>query len=190
MNRLHRRFCASRRWAEYVRDDMVPSDLQGVELGDDPLEIGPGPGLTTGVLHRQAPKLTAIEIDEALAQSLRERMPPDRVEVVRGDASAMPFESDRFSAALCFTMLHHVPTTHLQDKLFAEAHRVLRPGAVFVGSDSDPGRFDLGFRLLHINDTMNVVPPDTLAPRLEAAGFDSIEVRRTGDRRVWWRATA
>ena len=34
-------------------------------------------------------------------------------------------------------MLHHVPTDRLQDRLFAEAFRVLRPGGVFAG---DRGR--------------------------------------------------
>jgi len=173
-----------------VREGIVPADLEGVELGDDVLEIGPGPGLTTDVLQARVPRLTAIEIDASLAESLRRRMPRERVEVVRGDASAMPFGDDRFSAPVCFTMLHHVPTAEMQDKLFAEAARVLRPGAVFAGSDSAPGRFGLRFRLLHIGDVMNLVPPDTLAERLETAGFGSVEVRRTRDRRVRWRAVA
>ena len=85
-----------------MRGEMVPEDLQEVELGDDVLEIGPGPGLTTEVLKERVPKLTAIEIDTALAQSLQERMAPGRVKIVCGDASAMPFQDDRFSAAVCF----------------------------------------------------------------------------------------
>ncbi len=190
MNRLHRRYCASGRWAEVVRGQILPLDLEGVDLGDDLLEIGPGPGLTTELLHPRVPRLTAIEIDGALASSLRDRMPGERVEVVTGDASSMPFDSDRFSAAVCFTMLHHVPEAGLQDRLFAETCRVLRPGGVFAGSDSNPGRFSLGFRLLHIGDVMNLVPPETLGARLEAAGFDSIHVRRGGDGRVRWRAVA
>jgi SAM-dependent methyltransferase len=189
MNRIHRRICSSRHWAERVRDEIVPGGIEGVDLGDDLLEIGPGPGLTTDLLQARVPKLTAIEIDPALARSLADRMPADRVEVVCGDASAMPFADDRFSAAVCFTMLHHVPTAELQDNLFAETRRVLRRGASFVGSDSNPGRFAIGFRLIHINDTMALVPPETLGARLERAGFSSVEVRSTRDR-VWWRAIA
>jgi SAM-dependent methyltransferase len=189
MNRLHRRYCAGRGWAKQVREEIVPGDLDGIELGDDVLEIGPGPGLTTDLLHPHVPRLTAIEIDEQLAGSLRERLPAGRVEVVTGDASAMPFEDGRFSAAVCFTMLHHVPRAELQDELFAETRRVLRPGGVFAGSDSNPGRFGLAFRLLHIGDVMNLVPPETLGSRLEAAGFDSVEVK-WADGRVRWRAVA
>jgi ubiquinone/menaquinone biosynthesis C-methylase UbiE len=190
MNWLHRRYCASRAWATRVRDEILPSDLEGVELGEDVLEIGPGPGLTTELLHPRVPRLTAIEIDDALADSLRERVPSDRVEVVTGDATAMPFEDGRFSSAVCFTMLHHVPRPELQDRLFAETCRVLRPGGVFAGSDSSSERRDLRFRLLHIGDVMNLVPPETLRARLEAAGFDSVEVERAGGGRVRWRAVA
>jgi SAM-dependent methyltransferase len=167
----------------------VPGDLDGIELGDDVLEIGPGPGLTTDLLHPRVPRLTAIEIDAQLAASLRERMPAGRVDVVTGDASAMPFKDGRFSAAVCFTMLHHVPRPELQDRLFAETRRVLRRGGVFAGSDSNPGRFRLAFRLLHIGDVMNLVPPETLGARLEAAGFDSVDVQWP-DGRVRWRAVA
>ena len=33
-------------------------------------------------------------------------------------------------------MLHHVPSPALQDRVFSEARRVLRPGGVFVATDS------------------------------------------------------
>jgi ubiquinone/menaquinone biosynthesis C-methylase UbiE len=190
MNWLHRRYCASRAWAARVRDEILPGDLQGVELGEDVLEIGPGPGLTTELLRSRVPRLTALEIDTALAESLRARLQDERVEVVTGDASAMPFEDGRFSAAVCFTMLHHVPRAELQDRLFAETRRVLRPGGIFAGSDSSPARLGLRFRLLHIGDVMNLVPPETLGARLERAGFQAVEVRTTGDGRFRWRAVA
>jgi hypothetical protein len=65
-------------------------------------------------------------------------------------------------------MLHHVPTPAEQDRLFAEAARVLRPGGTFAGIDS---RLSLRFRLIHVGDTMTVVDPDALPARLAAAGL-------------------
>jgi hypothetical protein len=83
-------------------------------------------------------------------------------------------------------MLHHVPTAALQDALFAETHRVLRPGATFAGSDSSGE--GLRFRLLHLHDTMTPVDPATLASRLEAAGFHDVKV--TPGARTRFRAVA
>ena len=66
MNRLHRWYCRSGAWAATVRDEL-PRVLRGVELGDEVLEVGPGPGLTTDLLRTRVPRLTAIEIDPQLA---------------------------------------------------------------------------------------------------------------------------
>jgi hypothetical protein len=80
-----------------------------------------------------------------------------------------------------------VPTAELQDCLFAEACRVLRPGGVFAGCDSQGGT--LLFRLIHIGDTMNLIDSGTLGSRLEAAGFREVDVRRPPGR-VSFRAVA
>jgi len=166
MNFMHRRICSSDRWSADVAGRM-PRYLQGVDLGEDVLEIGPGFGATTRALAPLVPRLTAVEIDEPSARRLRADF-GDRVDVVHGDGSALPFPDGRFSAVVCFTMLHHVPSPALQDALFAEAHRVLRPGGVFRGVDSLP---NLRFRLLHLGDTMVPVDPGTLPDRLRRAGF-------------------
>lgn len=91
-----------------------------------------------------------------------------------GSGTDMPFPDEHFSAAACFTMLHHVPSEAEQDRLFGEVRRVLRPGAPFAGTDST-GR-GLGFALLHIGDTKVVLDPATLGQRLEAAGFENVDV--------------
>lgn len=172
MNRFHRRYCASRKWAARVESSLLPWGLKGVDLGTDVLEVGPGLGVTTRVLAERVPSLAALEIDEGFAERLRHQL-GDTVRVTHGDGAAMPFRGDSFSGVVCFTMLHHVPSPSLQDKLFAEACRVLRPGGVFAGTDSQPS---LRFRLIHLFDTMTVVDPATLPDRLEAAGFTDVHV--------------
>ena len=84
-----------------------------------------------------------------------------------------PFPDDSFSGAVCFTMLHHVPSPELQDKLLAETARVLKPGATFTGSDS---RTSLRWRLFHVMDTCVAVDPATFQARLERAGFTDVRV--------------
>ena len=178
MNLLHRRACRSASWGKVVEQHIIPWTLEGVALGDDALEIGPGPGLTTDVLRTLVERLTCVEIDGRLAVSLAERMDGLNVKVVEGDATALPFPAGSFSSAVSLTMLHHVPSPGLQDRLLAEVRRVLRPGAWFAGTDS---RTSLRWRLYHLFDTCVPVDPETLGGRLTAAGF----VGATVDSNPW-----
>ena len=178
MNRLHHWYCSREVWKRHVREDLVPVALDGLELGEHALEVGPGFGPATEVLAQRVPNLTALEVDQGLAGSLRYRM-GGSVEVVSGDGTAMPFDDESFSSAACFTMLHHVPSREAQDRLFAEVRRVLHPGGVFAGTDST-GR-GVGFALLHIGDTRVVIEPRRLGERLVAAGFARAEVSASRD---------
>jgi SAM-dependent methyltransferase len=180
VNRFHRWYCGSPGWASLVQTTLVPAVLEGTKLGPRVLEIGPGPGLTTKVLAGVAAELTAVEIDPALARATRHRVPA--AHVAQGDATRMPFADATFSAVVCLTMLHHLPTPELQDRLFAEVHRVLAPGGVFCGSDN-PGR-GLKFRLIHLGDNRTIVDPSTLGSRLHGAGFGQARIR-TGSRIVF-----
>jgi hypothetical protein len=83
----------------------------------------------------------------------------------------------RFTGAIACTMLHHVPSPALQDRLFVQVRRALRPGAIFVGSDS---LSSMAFRLIHLFDTLVPVEPAGLTARLEAAGFRSVRVDVAG----------
>jgi SAM-dependent methyltransferase len=151
-----------------LQKDLVPWIEAAGILGDDVLEIGPGPGLTTDILRPRVTRLTAIEVDPTLAEPLRRRLAGTNVDVICGDATTTGFPSNRFSSATCFSMLHHVPTPARQDELLGEVHRVLRPGALFIGVDSR----DLDvIRAGHVDDTFVPVDPDTLADRLAAIGF-------------------
>jgi len=175
MNERHLQRCASAEWAQTVRDEILPWAVGARDLGDDVLEVGPGPGLTTDELRRRVPRLTAVEVDVHLAEALARRLADTNVEVVRGDGAALPFTDGRFTAATCFTMLHHVESPEHQDRLLAELRRVLRPGGVLVGVDTIDHP---EWRELHVDDTCVPVDPDTLAGRLAQAGFVGIEVER------------
>jgi ubiquinone/menaquinone biosynthesis C-methylase UbiE len=156
-----------------VETRVIPWVLEGIDMGADVLEVGPGPGVTTRLLHTRFERLTCVEIDRGFAASLTRRMRGKNVTVVRADATAMSFPDEKFDGALSFTMLHHVSSPALQDRLLAEVARVLRPGGIFAGVDS---LYSRGFRLLHLFDTMVVVDPSSFPRRLEAAGFVDVQV--------------
>jgi len=190
MNRVHNLVCSSGWWARRAEHELVPFGVAGVTPGEDVLEIGPGFGATTRVLAPKVPRLTVLELDPGYCERLRRELGngggPPAVTVIQGDATALPFPDGRFSAVLCFTMLHHIPSVALQDRAFGEITRVLRAGGTFAGTDS----IGVGwlFKTIHLGDTLNLIDPDALPGRLSAAGLESIEVKR-GGRSFRWRAT-
>ncbi len=173
MNLIHAWICNSAGWRRKVAQEVLPWTLEGIELGGELLEIGPGYGATTELLCTRASHLTCVELDERLAERLRHRTAGRNVTVLCQDAIHMRLPDAAFDGVLCFTMLHHVPSAALQDRMLAEVARVLRPGGTFAGRDS---RYSLRFRLLHLFDTMTVVDPEGFPERLRAAGFTGVQI--------------
>ena len=175
MNGVHNLICSSRWWSRRVQSKLVPWGVAGIDLTGVVLEIGPGFGATTRELAARTGSLTVVEQDERYCQKLRSGFDGE-VDVVHGDATALPFEDGRFSAVVCFTMLHHVPERELQDQVFGEVARVLAPGGWFAGTDS-VGTGAL-FKLIHVGDTLLPIDPHELPARLLAAGLDRPAVDR------------
>jgi SAM-dependent methyltransferase len=173
MNRFHHWYCRSSVWKRRVETELMPWALNGATLLEPALEIGPGSGITTEYLRARVKSLTALERDPLLASKLRQCFSRTNVRVIEGDATAMPFEYGAFRVVFCFTMLHHVPSIALQDRLVAEAFRVLTPGGLFVGTDS---RMTLRMKLFHWFDTMVIIDPKTFPMRLRRAGFTDARV--------------
>lgn len=93
--------------------------------------------------------------------------------VIEGDAKALEFDSDRFSAVTAFSVLHHVPTAAEQDRILGEIFRVLAPGRGIFATDSR----DLELiRDAHRDDTFVPLPIDTLTTRLEGLGFVDVDL--------------
>lgn len=123
-------------------------------------------------------------LDDDLATALQERMRGTNVDVLHADATSTGLPTGKFSTVLCFSMLHHMTTPELQDQLFAEVGRLLRPGGIFVGVDALDSEF---MRDAHIDDTFLPVGPDSITARFTAAGLDDTVVE-PGDYQFRFRA--
>jgi SAM-dependent methyltransferase len=166
---------ASPRGAEMLERELRPWVTSVIDLGDDVCEIGPGPGLATDLLRQRTPRLTAVEIDRPLAEQLAERLAGTNVEVVNANAGDTGCPDGRFSAVACFGVLHHVESAAVQDQIFRELFRALRPGGAPVGSD---GYDNQGTRQAHEDDLFVPIDPQALPDRLGAIGFTDVAVGR------------
>jgi SAM-dependent methyltransferase len=170
MNENHR-CCAGPEWAEYLQTEVLPAVTRDVDLGRELIEVGPGPGASTDWLRDRVERLVAVELEPEAAAALAARFGGTNVEVVNADATALPFPDNAFDSAGSFTMLHHLPTATLQNRLLAELWRVLRPGGVLVGSDS---LHSVELHHFHEGDTYNPIEPAALLTRLQTLGYEEI----------------
>jgi SAM-dependent methyltransferase len=179
MNEAHLKLCSSPDWARLVETELLPWVLGNHDLGDDVLEVGPGPGLTTDVLRRHVARLTVVEVDEGLATDLKDRLAGTNVEVVHGDATVLSFEPGHFSAAALFNVLHHVPSAKLQDRLLVEVRRTIQAGGIIIGTDNieNAARWEL-----HVDDTYVPIDPSAFEDRLMTAGFVDVTIEIRKDR--------
>jgi SAM-dependent methyltransferase len=173
MNPDHENLCSSPDWAAYLQSEVLPAATAGIALGDDMLEIGPGPGAATAWLRERVARLTALEADPEAAARLAARHPDGNVTVDTGDATRLPYADESFDSVGSFTMLHHVPDAAAQYRILAEALRVLRPGGTLVGSDSLASD---GLHHFHSGDTYNPVDPATMLVWLRALGFGAVTI--------------
>jgi SAM-dependent methyltransferase len=171
MNENHTVLCASPEWAEHLESDVLAPLAAAVDLGDELLELGPGPGASTRWLRHRVKRLVALEIDEDAAALLAGELAGTNVTVVAGDCTRVPYPDASFDSIGSFTMLHHLPTQALQFATLREAFRVLRPGGVLIGADSLASQ---ELHAFHEGDTYNPVDPARLLVLLQAAGFGRV----------------
>jgi SAM-dependent methyltransferase len=165
--------CSTPEWAEFLESEVLEPVTAGLDLGQEMLEIGPGPGAATRWLRHRVKQLVALELDPDAAARLANELAGTNVTVHVGDSTRSPFPEASFDSVGCFTMLHHVPTVHEQFQTLCEAFRVLRPGGVLVGADSLASQ---GLHEFHEGDTYNPIDPARLLVFLQAAGFGHVMV--------------
>ena len=168
VNENHAILCASPDWAEHLESEVLVPLVGAVDLGDEMLELGPGPGAATRWLRQRVKRLVALELDATAAARLAEELAGGNVTVDVGDCTCAPYPDASFDAVGAFTMLHHLPTQALQFATLCEAFRLLRPGGVLLGADS-PASQDL--HRFHEGDIYNPIDPARLLVFVQAGGF-------------------
>src|ERR1700752_2822569 len=91
VNENHDQLLGTPEWAAFLHDEVLPAATRGVDLGDDMLEIGPGPGAATSWLRERVRRLVAVDLSADSAAALRERFSGTNVSVVAGDATELGY---------------------------------------------------------------------------------------------------
>jgi len=170
MNALETWCCSTSLWRWITRERLLPWIVGPADLGDCLLEIGAGAGAATAALRERVPHVISLEYDHAFAARLAQR-DGKGAGVVQGDAAALPFADCTFSSVAAVLVLHHLRSAHLQDRAFAEIHRVLQPSGRFFAFEIPDGWFH---RIIHTKSTFVPLDPDGLAARLTSAGFADV----------------
>lgn len=173
MNALENWFCGSSLWRWTTRRQVLPWMIGQSQLGDHLLELGAGPGAATRELRRRVPRVTSLEYNHNFAAALHLRSSGNGIGVLQADAARLPFPDRTFSSVISVLMLHHLASPELQDRAFAEIHRVLRPGGVFLALEIQDSWFN---RKIHIRSTFIPFAPASANARLINAGFWRVTV--------------
>ncbi|MFC5053819.1 methyltransferase domain-containing protein [Saccharothrix xinjiangensis] len=109
-------------------------DVLDLRLGHTALDVGCGPGTDLPSLAARAGSVIGVDLDPAMVAEARRRTAGTGVEVVGGDAQALPLAGSSVDRARVDRVLHQVDSPR---RVLAELGRVLRPGGLAVLAQPD-----------------------------------------------------
>jgi len=174
VSRGFRELYSSAEFSESISTEWMPWLLDGLELGDDIVDVAAGPGVAVRSLRTAGRQVTVAQLAPEFTAELTGLFACDRAVGVRDvDPTCLPFSDGHFTAATAVLSLHHVPSTEQQDRALAELARVLRPGAVLAGLNAIDGPH---FRRMNDDGCCVPIDPLSFAERLQRAGFIDVEL--------------
>lgn len=178
--KLGQNFLLDENFLDYIIRDA------NVKPGDNVLEVGPGFGALTGRLLKSGARVVAIEFDRKISAWLREKLVPDGLTLIDGDACKVDIGSI-FGKGVPFRLISNLPysagTVVVANMLELETP----PADMFImlqkevglrlaakTDDDDYGSLSVRMQALYDVNVVKTIPPELFYPQPE---IDSCIVR-------------
>lgn len=162
-----------------------------LDAGSRVLDIGSGlggPARTLAEVYRC--HVTGVDLTPAFCEAAEAMSKwvglADRVTFRQGDAISLPFAAESFDAAMTIHVAMNIPA---KERMYAEARRVLKRGAVFAVYDVLQGEGgEVLFPVPWARDPSisYLATPEVMRSLLTGAGFELVDVRDTTDESQRW----
>lgn len=135
---------SSRPWGEHPSEDLIrfmvrryrdTVDRSAIRI----IDIGCGPGANLTFLAREGFTLAGIDASDTAISNARQRIQDAGIEIDdaaldlrQGNFAALPWSDESFDVAIDMESIYANPMAVIRSCI-GEAHRVLKPGAVFFG---------------------------------------------------------
>lgn len=158
------------------------------------LDIGSGlGGPARTVAEEYGCRVTGVDLTQAFCEAAGVLSSwvklGDRVAFRHGDATSLPFADGQFDAAMTIHVAMNIPA---KDKVYEQARRVLKPGAIFAVYDVLQGEGgDVLFPVPWAREPSisHLATPSDMKSLLGAAGFKILDIRdSTDESQVWFEA--
>lgn len=140
------------------------------------LDCGCGAGRNAGMLADTYKTASVTGIDyseESVNASQKYNKKNDRVTILQGDVSALPFDADTFDLATAFETIYFWPGL---EACFSQVYRALKPGGTFLIVNESDGLDKTAQTFQKIIDGMNLYTAEEIETALKAAGFETVTV--------------
>ncbi|WP_066360550.1 class I SAM-dependent DNA methyltransferase [Herbidospora mongoliensis] len=130
------------------------------------LEAGSGTGRVTGWLHAKGLDISGVELSPGMLAVARAAFPD--IDFAEGDLRSLGRADASLAGLVAWYSLIHIPAD-LHPGVFAEFHRVLRPGGLLLTG------FQVGDEIARIRDIdFHRLDPGRVATLIEEAGFEVV----------------
>lgn len=156
-----------------------PTAMSRIKVGDTVLDLGCGAGFDAFIAARKvgpSGKVIGVDmtremLDKAVANAAK--LGYENTQFILGDIEALPVEKDTIDIVISNCVINLAPD---KDKVFAEAHRVLKPGGKLYVSDivllEDLTAQQRSDETLIVGCVAGALLKDDYIGKIKRAGFD------------------